>query len=373
MKFYDFPKKNKKYISNLIKYIKIINSSGLYISDKFTKTFERNFSKFNNTKYSVGVGNGFDAIFLSLQALKILNFCKDGDEVIVPANSYIATMLPVNASNLKPVFVEPETDGFNIDPNKIKSKITSKTKAIIVTHLYGHVAEMKQICDIVKKYKLKLIEDCSQAHGAYYKNKNVGNFGISGAFSLFPGKNLGAFSDAGIITTNSLKFRNILLSIRNYGEEHYYNLAERKYKNIYKGFNSRMSELNAVFLNDKLKDLKKENQKRSKFAEIYLKNIKNKKIILPEVKYNTKPVWHQFIILCKNRNKLKKYLLDNDVPTKILYPIDPSNQTAYNEFKKYKFPRSEFIHRNNLALPIETHLSKKEILKICEIVNSYKL
>ena len=371
-KFYDLGRENSRYKQRIIEDINKIISSGFYITNKYVESFERQFSKFNKSKYSIGVGNGFDAIKISLQTLKALNYCKDGDEVIVPANTYIATILPVNYCNLKPILVEPEIDGFNIDPEQIKKKITNKTKIIVVTHLYGQLCQMDKIMKIAKKFKLKVIEDCSQSHGAMFKKLKCGNFGDFGCFSLFPAKNLGALSDAGIITTNNKKFNNIAKSIRNYGENLFINYEKRKYINNYKGLNSRMSEINAAILSLKLLDLNKENENKRKKAQFYLKNIKNSKITLPKIKNKSYPVWHQFIILTKKRDKLKKILLKNKFETKILYPIPPHKQKAYKELEKLNLPITEKIHEQNLSLPLSNHFTKKDLIKICKIINMFE-
>ena len=370
-KFYDLGKLNKTYKKKFFYHSKKIFDSGFYISGKYVRLFERKFSTFNKSKYSIAVGNGYDAIRLSLELFKYKKVCKFGDEVIVPANSYIATMLPVNAAGLKPIFVEPEENGFNLNPLNLEKKINKKTKIIIVTHLYGHVAEMDVIVKIAKKYKLKIIEDCSQAHGAKYKKKFSGNFGDLGCFSLFPSKNLGAIGDAGVITTNNKNYSQILKSMRNYGEENFVNYSNRKYKNILKGFNSRMSEIDAALLCLKINDLKKFNLKKQIKANYYLSNIKNRNIILPKVKKETKPVWHQFIILCKKRDKLKKYLYKNGIETKIIYPIPPHKQLAYKEINKISYPVTEKIHEQNLCLPIESHFQNKDLKKIVKLINNF--
>lgn len=371
-KFYDLGKENSRYKKKIITEINKIISSGFYITNKYVETFEKQFAKFNKSKYSIGVGNGFDAIKISLQTLKNLNYCKDGDEVIVPANTYIATILPVNYCNLKPILVEPEIDGFNIDPKQIEKKITSKTKIIIVTHLYGHLCQMDKIMKIAKKFKLRVIEDCSQSHGAMFNKIKCGNFGDFGCFSLFPAKNLGALSDAGIITTNNKKFNDTSKSIRNYGENLFVNYEKRKYINSYKGLNSRMSEINAAFLSLRLANLNKENKDKTKKADIYLKNIKNSKITLPKIKNKSHPVWHQFIILTKKRDELKKILLKEKYETKILYPIPPHKQKAYKELKKLNLPLTEKIHEQNLSLPLSKHFTQKDLIKICKIINTFE-
>ena len=371
-KFYDLGKLNQPYKKKFLRHVGKIFNSGFYISGKYVNLFEKNFSKFNKSKYSIAVGNGYDAIRLSLELFKYKKICNLGDEVIVPANSYIATILPVDACGLKPIFVEPEKNGFNIDPTVLEKKITKKTKVLIVTHLYGHIAEMDAILKITKKYNLKVIEDCSQAHGAKYKKKNSGNFGDMGCFSLFPSKNLGAIGDAGIITTNNKNYAHILKMMRNYGEENFINYTNRKYKNLLRGFNSRMSEIDAALLNLKIKDLKKNNLKRSQKAKYYLQNINNKKINLPQVKKSSVPVWHQFLIFSTKRDQLKKYLKDNNFETKIVYPIPPHKQLAYKEMNKISLPMTEKIHKQNLCLPIEEHIKKKDLRKIVNLINKFK-
>jgi dTDP-4-amino-4,6-dideoxygalactose transaminase len=369
--FYNLAYLNKIYENLFFKHAKKIYNSGRYISGKYVNKFEKSFSKYNKSSYSIAVSNGFDAIKLSIYTLKLLYNYDKNDEVIVPANSYIASILPVNLFELKPVFVEPEKNFFTIDPLEIKKKISSKTKIIIVTHLYGHVANMIEICKLAKKYGIKIIEDCSQSHGSLVNKKKVGNFGAMGCFSLFPSKSLGSIGDAGIITTNNKKINNILRNLRNYGENNFLDYNKRKYLNKYKGFNCRMSEFDAALLSIKLKDLDRINLIRKNNVQLYLKKINNKKIILPKIKKNTQPSWHQFIILCKNRDRLKKYLLKHKIETKILYPVPPHKQKAYSEYKNLKLPLTEKIHNENLALPIEIHHSKKNILRVIKYINNY--
>ena len=371
MNFYNLVKINQKYISFIQKNLDTLIKSGYYISGKEVEKFENSFSSFINTKYAVGVGNGYDALRLSIEVLKIENHCSAGDDVLVPANTYIATILPVIHAGLNPIFVEPEKHYFDLDLNLLKKKITKRTKIIMVTHLYGHVSNIKKIVEFAKKNKIKVIEDCSQSHGATFEGKQTGSFGDMGCFSLFPGKNLGAVADAGIITTNNKKFYNILCSIRNYGEENFLNLNLRKYKNIYLGHNSRMDEINACLLRQKLKNLDKENDLRRKYANYFLKYIKNNKIELPRIRENTKPVWHQFIIQIKNRKKLIKYLGNSGVETRVFYPIPPHKQPCLKKFRKLKLPLTEKIHKENLALPINIHLGFNDIKKVVKILNKY--
>jgi dTDP-4-amino-4,6-dideoxygalactose transaminase len=371
MNFYNFGKINQKYISFLKKDIVGLINSGYYISGKNVKRFERDFSRFIGTKYAVGVGNGYDALRLSIEILMIKKLCSKGDDVIVPANTYIATILPIVHAGLNPIFVEPESNYFDLDLNLLKKKITKNTKIIMVTHLYGHVANIKNIIKFAKNNKLRVIEDCSQSHGATIEGKQSGSFGDMGCFSLFPGKNLGAVADAGIITTNNKNFYNTLISIRNYGEQNFSNLNNRKYKNIYLGHNSRMDEINASLLIRKLKYLNKDNTLRRKYANYFLNNIKNSKIELPKTRENTQPVWHQFIIKTKKREKLIRYLKKFNIETRVFYPIPPHKQPCLKKYRKLKLPLTEKIHKENLALPVNIHLKFNEIKRIVEIINDY--
>ena len=254
IKFYDLKKINSKFKDEILKSIKSVVDSGYYINGKNVRLFEKSFAKFCGSKYCIAVSNGLDALALTLRAYIELGDLKTGDEVIVQANSYIASILSITRNNLKPVLVEPNLRTYNIDYKKIEKKITKKTKAILVVHLYGHVAEMKDINKIAKKYKLKVIEDVAQAHGATYFNKKAGSIGNAGCFSFFPGKNLGALGDAGAVTTNNLKLANTIRSLGNYGETLFSDISKRKYTNNYKGYNCRMDEIQAAILNIKLKN-----------------------------------------------------------------------------------------------------------------------
>lgn len=363
--FLDLKKINQKH-SRPIKAItaKIING-GKYIMSSELEMFEEEFAQYCQTKYALGVASGLDALILSLRAYKELGIIKDLDEVIVPANTYIASILAISFNNLSPVLVEPDILTYNLDPKLIESKISAKTKAIMVVHLYGRVAEMNLIKEIAKKYHLKIIEDCAQAHGAIYNGKRVGNLGDIAGFSFYPGKNLGAIGDAGIITTNDEELYLIIKALRNYG-------SHQKYYNLYKGYNSRLDELQAGILRIKLKKLDKENKYRQRIAKIYSQKITNPKIILPNLPKQTQNcVWHLFVIRTQNRNQLQDYLTKNHIQTIIHYPIPPHHQEAYKELKDMSLPITEKIHNEVLSIPIYPYLELTYVNRIIEVLNEY--
>ena len=371
-KFYNISKLNKKYENIFIKNFKKINKNGRYILGKNVEKFEKNFANYCQANYCVAVGNCLDAIKLSFVAFKILGALKDGDEVLVPANTYIASILGITTANLKPVFVEPDPETYNISAEMIKKSITKKTKAILTVDLYGHPSDLFAIKKIANKKKIILIEDAAQSLGARINNKKIGSISDATCFSFFPGKNLGAFGDGGAITTNNKKLYEITKSLRNYGEANFKNLNDRKYLNDYKGFNSRMDEIQASILVEKLKDFTKLQQRREKIANFYLKNIKNSKIILPKLSNkNIKHAWHQFVVKCKLRNKLRNILKLKNIETMIHYPKPPHKQKAFKELNNKKFPTTEKIYKEILSLPIFPTLQKKEILKIVNIINNF--
>jgi dTDP-4-amino-4,6-dideoxygalactose transaminase/predicted nucleic acid-binding protein len=363
VKFLDLKKVNFQYINEFEKAYDKVLKSGWYILGEEVKNFEKEFANYCDTKYAIGVGSGLDALKLIIRGYKELGVFKEQDEIIVPANTYIASILAISEEGLNPVLVEPKLDTYLIDPQKIEEKITPKTKAIMVVHLYGQTCEMDKIYEIAKKFNLKIIEDSAQAHGAYYKDKKAGNLGDASAFSFYPGKNLGALGDGGAITTNDKDLMEVIKALRNYG-------SYKKYENLYKGYNSRLDELQAAFLRVKLKYLDKIIQKRKQIAKYYLENIKNDKIILPKI--ITDSVWHLFIIRTKDRDKLQKYLLDNKIQTLIHYPIPPHKQKAYKEWNNLSFPITEKIHKEVLSLPMSEVMEKNEIEYICKIINNYE-
>ena len=362
--FLDLKKLNAQYRDELIEACTRVIDSGWYILGKEVEEFEKEFANYCGTKYAIGVGNGLDALTLILRAYKELVILSNGDEVIVPANTYIATILAITNNNLTPVLVEPNVDTYLIDPNKIEENITPKTKAIMVVHLYGQTCEMDKINEIAKKYNLKVIEDSAQSHGAYYKDKRSGNLADASGFSFFPGKNLGALGDAGAITTNDDQLVEVLKALRNYG-------SHKKYENIYKGVNSRLDEIQAAILRVKLKYLDEEIERRRKIARFYLENIKNDNIILPKVREDSNHVWHLFVIRTEKRDKLQKYLLDKGIHTLIHYPIPPHKQVAYKEWNNKSYPITEKISKEVLSLPISGILTLEEAEKIVKVVNEF--
>ena len=362
IKFLDLKKINKQYENELIKVCQKVMEGGWYILGKEVEKFEEEFAEFCGTKYSIGVGSGLDALKLIIRGYKELGVFKNSDEIIVPANTYIASILAISEEELTPILVEPKIDTYLIDSDKIEEKITSKTKAIMVVHLYGQACEMDKIYKIAKKYNLKIIEDSAQAHGAFYKNKRVGNLGDASGFSFYPGKNLGALGDGGAITTNDKNLMEVVRALRNYG-------SNKKYENLYKGYNSRLDEIQAAMLRIKLKYLNKENKKRKEIANLYLEKIKNEKIVLPKV--ITDSVWHLFVIRNKKRDKLQKYLSRNGIQTLIHYPIPPHKQKAYKEWNNISLPITKKIHNEVLSLPISPVHKRDEILKIVNIINRF--
>ena len=371
IKFYNLPKLNKAYKKSFFNNLKKIIDKGYFINGEETKTFEKNFSQFCNARFCVGVGNGLDALRLALLALIELKKIKKNSEVLVAANTYIATILAISSVNLKPVLVEPCADTFNIDPKEIKKKISKKTKVILVTHLYGQAAKMNEIKKIATQHKLSIVEDAAQAHGAKFKKQIIGSIGDATCFSFFPGKNLGAFGDSGAVTTENRKLAEIIKSMRNYGENLFENILNRRYLNSYKGLNSRMDEFQASILNLKIKKLNLDNNRRKKIASFYLKNIKNKLITLPAVPNWTKPAWYLFIVKCKERNKFRNYLKKNGIDTMIHYPLPPHKQKAYKEFNNKKYPITEAIHRTVVSLPISPTLKNHEIKYIAKVINNF--
>jgi dTDP-4-amino-4,6-dideoxygalactose transaminase len=301
-----------------------------------------------------------------MRALKELNHLNEGDEVIVPANTYIATILAITENKLKPVLVEPRLDTFNIDPDLIEKNITSKTRAILVVHLYGQLVDVEKIQSISEKNNLILLEDSAQSHGARKLNCKAGNFGKASAFSFYPGKNLGALGDSGAITTNDDELCEVIRALGNYG-------SKEKYINIYKGINSRLDEIQAAILNVKLKYLDDEILKRQSIALNYLDNISNKNIILPLNFDNSSHVWHLFVIRIKSREKFIDLFEKNRIGYLIHYPVPPHKQKAFqDEFKNYDLPVTELIHETVISIPNHIALTEKEQTKIIEVCNSFK-
>ncbi len=358
--FLDLEKINNRFRTEIDQRIKEVLDAGWYLLGKQNEIFLSNFAHFCGTRYAVGVANGLDALELIIRAYDL----KEGDEVIVPSNTYIATILAISANGCTPVLVEPGFDTYNINPDLIEAAITSKTKAIMVVHLYGQAVQMEKVWQIAKKHNLKVFEDCAQAHGAIYQGKRVGNLSDAAAFSFYPGKNLGAFGDAGAVVTNDETIYKKIKALANYG-------SDRKYHNLYKGVNSRLDELQAAILDVKLKYLDEDNEKRRKIADYYLANIKNSQIILPKTYDRNAAVWHIFAVRTKDRDKFQEYLKERDIQTLIHYPIPPHKQPAYQEWNNRSYSISEEIHNTIISLPMSPVLTQEETEFVVEAINEY--
>ena len=371
IKFLDLKKINEHYHGQFQEQLKTFLDKGWYILGNEVKSFEENFANFCGTKHCIGVGNGLDALVLIFKAYIQLEKMQKGDEVIVPANTYIASILAIKEADLVPVLVEPRLETYNLNPELIQEKITSKTKAILAVHLYGQLAEMELINKIAKQNNLVVIEDAAQAHGAKLEagswkleESKAGSLVDAAGFSFYPSKNLGALGDAGAITTNDDELAKVLFSLRNYG-------SEKKYHNDFIGVNSRLDELQAAFLNIKLPNLDAENEVRRKIAKRYLTEIKNSKIVLPNWYFTNNHVFHLFVIRTQNRDELQRYLLQNEIETMIHYPIAPHKQKAFSEWNLLSFPITEKIHNEVLSLPMSPVMTNDEVTKVIEKINQW--
>lgn len=362
--FLDLKKINQPYEVAFQEKLKIFFEKGWYILGDEVTTFEKNFALYCQTQYCIGVGNGLDALVLILKGYIELGKLKKGDEVLVPATTFIATILAVLQADLVPVLVEPNEANFNLDPALLSNKITTKTKAILVVHLYGQCVAMEAISTIALANDLLVIEDAAQAHGAMLNGKRVGGLGHAAAFSFYPGKNLGALGDGGAITTNDAALAETVFSLRNYG-------SKSKYQNDIIGVNSRLDELQAAFLNLKLAHLDVDNDKRRAIAKRYILEVKNDKIKLPNWDFSSAHVFHLFVIRTKNRADLQKYLLEKGVQSSIHYPIAPHKQKALKEWNALSFPITDLLHDEVLSLPISPVLTTDEVSLIIAILNSY--
>lgn len=364
IKFLDLKKINAVYQESFQEKLKWVLDKGWFILGEEVKSFETHFANYCETKYCIGVGNGLDAIVLIFKGYIQLGKLQKGDEVLVPANTYIASILAILQADLIPVLVEPRLETYNINPNLIADKITSKTKAILTVHLYGQLAEMGKINAIAKEHNLLVIEDAAQSHGAKSKQIKAGNLSDAAAFSFYPGKNLGALGDAGAITTNDGSLANVLYSLRNYG-------SEQKYHNDFIGLNSRLDELQAAFLNVKLPYLDSDNEKRRAIAKRYLYEINNDRIILPTWDLSDTHVFHLFVIRTNDREQFQNYLSENGIETMIHYPIPPHKQKAFSTWNSLSFPITEQIHNEVLSLPISPIMTTEEVDFVIKIINKY--
>ena len=339
--------------------------SGWYLKGEYTRSFEEAYANYIGTKYCIGCANGLDALTLILRANIELGVMQKGDEVIVPANTYIASILAITECGLTPVLVEPSIDTLQIDDALIEAVITPRTRAIMIVHLYGRCAYTDRIGNICRQHGLKLIEDNAQAHGCMYDDRRTGSFGYAAAHSFYPTKNLGAFGDAGAVTTDDEALAEVIRSIGNYG-------SSRKYIFDYIGRNSRIDEIQAAILHEKLKTLDVSNNRRNEIAALYISKVTNPLIRMPKCD-DRDCVWHIFPVLCEHRDRLQQYLKDNGVETQIHYPIPPHKQHCYSDWNHLSFPITEQIHAQELSIPCHQAMTKKEVDEIINLLNSFTL
>lgn len=372
IKFLDLTAINASFEPDLSPAVQRVISSGWYLLGEEVNSFEKEYATYIGTKHCIGVANGLDALRLILKAYIELGVMHEGDEIIVPANTYIASILAISENKLKPILIEPDINTYNIDPYLIEDKITERTKGIMIVHLYGQNAMHPEIQRLIDTYDLKLIEDNAQAQGCFFRDKRTGSLGHAAGHSFYPGKNLGALGDAGAVTTNDDEIASIIRSLANYG-------STKKYINDFQGLNSRLDEIQAAVLSIKLKRLDIDNQKRREIAQYYCDNITNPAITLPVINQTSvitdtiSHVWHLFVIRHPNRYLLQKYLSDNEIQTLIHYPIPPHKQGAYKECNNLSFPITEQIHEEVLSLPISPIINDLEVEKIIEMINFFNI
>ncbi len=365
IKFLDLQKVTEQNSKEIHEAVSRVIDSGWYLQGSENDLFEQNYSSYIGSKYTIGCANGLDALIWIFRAYIEMGIMQPGDEIIVPANTYIASILAITENGLKPVLVEPKLETYQIDENQIESAITPKTKAILIVHLYGQCAYNEKIAEICNKHQLKLIEDNAQAHGCLYNGQKTGSIGDAAGHSFYPGKNLGAFGDAGAVTTNDEELAKIIRSLANYG-------SAKKYVFKYTGRNSRLDEIQAAVLNVKLKYLDEDIASRKKAAKYYLENITNPEIILPVVNDWDAHVFHIFTIRSKRRNELQEFLTKNEIQTNIHYPIPPHKQECYKEWNNLSFPITEQIHEEELSLPMSPVLSEEEIMCVVSVINQFE-
>lgn len=339
--------------------------SGWFLQGKEIEKFEADYAQYIGTEQCVSVANGLDALYLMMRAYKELGVMHDGDEIIVPANTYIATIIGITRNNLVPILVEPTWNNLEIDIDKIEEAVTPRTKGVLIVHLYGRVAYSEKLREICKKHNLKLMEDCAQSQGCMWNGVRTGALGDAAAHSFYPGKNLGAFGDAGAVTTSDPDLAQVVRAVANYG-------SQKKYVFKYVGMNSRMSELDAAVLDVKLKYLDEDNAKRQELASFYYENIKNPLITLPSRIPNENNVYHQFPIFCERRDELQGYLKESGVQTLIHYPIPPHKQECYKEWNNRSYPITEKIHNQELSIPMNQVVSADEAKIVVDVLNSFK-
>lgn len=365
IKFLELQKITAKYSEEIHEAVSRVVDSGWYLQGKENESFETNYSQYIGAKYTIGCANGLDALIWIFRAYIEMGIMQPGDEIIVPANTYIASILAISENGLTPVLVEPELDTYQIDDTEIEKAITERTKAILIVHLYGQCAYTEKIGRLCKKHNLKLVEDNAQAHGCKFQGKKTGSLGDAAGHSFYPGKNLGALGDGGAVTTDDEELSKTVRAIANYG-------SQKKYVFKYCGRNSRLDEIQAAILDVKLKHLDEDIAIRKKIAEYYISHITNPEIITPVVKDWDAHVFHIFPIRCKRRDELQAYLTEHGVQTVIHYPIPPHKQECYEEWNHLSFPVTEQIHNEELSLPMSPVLTNDEMNTILQIINEYK-
>jgi dTDP-4-amino-4,6-dideoxygalactose transaminase len=362
--FLDLKAINNQYQQELKDACTRVIDSGWYIMGNELTAFEKEFAGYCGTKHAIGVANGLDALIITLRAWKELGKLQAGDEVIVQANTYIASVLAITENDLVPVLVEPNPSTYNLDSAKIVAAITPKTKAILPVHLYGQLSPMPEIMAIAKKHNLLVLEDCAQAHGAEINGQRAGNWGNAAGFSFYPGKNLGALGDAGAITTNDDELAQTLKALRNYG-------SHKKYENLYQGVNSRLDEIQAAMLRVKLPYLEAETIRRQKISQAYRSGITNPLVTLPHIIDELTHVWHLFVVRCEQREALQNYLAEQGIQTLIHYPVAPHKQQAYSQWNHISLPVTEKIHQQVLSLPLDPTMSEEAVARVIAAVNGF--
>jgi dTDP-4-amino-4,6-dideoxygalactose transaminase len=363
--YLDLKQLNDSFEPKLTKAVQRVLNAGWYLLGSEKEAFENEFAAYCGVKHCIGVANGLDALALVLNAWKELEFLTEGDEVIVPANTYIATILSITRNGLKPILAEPDSKTFNLNGTGIEALISERTKVILPVHLYGQCAEMKTINAISLKYNLKVLEDAAQGHGSVYQGKRTGNLGDAAGFSFYPAKNLGCLGDGGCVTTNDTDLADCIRILANYG-------SREKYINQYKGINSRLDELQAAVLRVKLERLDADNDSRRAIARQYLADIQHDNIKMPEIEDFNATNFHVFPVMCDQRDALQAYLVSKNIQTLIHYPIPPHKQNAFREWNQKSYPITEKIHAQELSLPISPLMSKSEILHVCQSINAFK-
>lgn len=361
IKFLDLAKVNNRFRDEIDARVATVLDKGWYLQGEENEAFSKHFAEYCGAKYALGVANGLDALRLIIKASGF----GVGDEIIVPANTYIATILAISDNGCTPVLAEPDINTYNINPDLIEEKITPNTKAIMVVHLYGQAVQMEKIWEIAKKHNLKVFEDAAQGHGAIYQGKRTGNLSDAAAFSFYPGKNLGCLGDGGAVVSNDKELIDRVKALANYG-------SDRKYHFIYKGLNSRLDEIQAAVLDVKLPHLDEDNARRREIAKYYREHITNPKIILPQTYDENAHVWHVFAVRTEERDRFQQYLTDNGVQTIIHYPTPPHKQLAYQEWNNHSYPITEEIHKTIISLPISPVMTDEEAKEVVRIVNAYK-